>query len=131
MVASAAWQLASAALLLAAVGARVVVPLPSATDLRHTASVRLKDEPASQEPLCEGGVCRLPETGPSVGLPAFCEQLDLLYSQSGGGDSFASEGSLLARYCHNAAVFDEPKYRRIRLSNKAFQKVTTPCHRRV
>lgn len=115
---------------------RIVLPLPSAQDIERQLELLLRSTafrplalelpaPKRAEPVCEDGVCSIPEVlPPRVGLGAFCSALDALQHES--GKAFASAGGLLLRYVENAATEDDPKYRRIRGSNAAFQKRLAP-----
>lgn len=108
--------------------ARLSLPLPSVGDLRDQlllkssgVNLRSASQP-SDEQDCDGGTCRLRTR--RVGLDAFCSELQALRQES--GSEFVAAGDLLMRYCKNAAVSDEPKYRKIRLANKAFRKALAP-----
>jgi hypothetical protein len=109
------------------VAARIIVPLPSASDLSHqithTGWFTLKGDESPSSPVCEGGVCRMPSPRPLARLSTFCDALAQLRHESDG--AFAPAATLLLRYCENAAS-GAAKCRRIRLANKAFQRSLGP-----
>ena len=98
--------------------ARIVVPLPGQIS---PGAINPKGG-VNEQSICMGDVCLPPAIHP--GLAAFCRALTSLQQES--GQAFDAAGGLLHRYCSNVASNDDPKYRRIKKTNKAFARDLAP-----
>ncbi|KAL1520627.1 hypothetical protein AB1Y20_022201 [Prymnesium parvum] len=107
-------------LLLAEAEARLLVPTPP----RVSPGAVNPDPKAgpNDAPLCVGDACVPPPLAPR--LAHFCRALSALHAESGG--AFGETAGLLLKYCANVASSDDPRFRRIKKSNRAFARRLAP-----